>query len=71
MIVKGGGPGPLTQKLIDALGEGPKTLGELALILYGVNDDYGRENAQQIIGNLRMKRQYRITRDSIYTLKGR
>lgn len=69
-MVREGKHGPLTQRLIDALDEGPKTLGQLALTIYGVNDDLGRENARQLIGTLRMRKGVRILRDSIYTLKG-
>ena len=70
-MVREGDTGPLAQKIIDELSEGPKTLGQLALTVYGVNDDIGRLNVQQLIGALRRRKRMRIERDSIYRLTKR
>ena len=70
-MVREGEQGPLAQKIIDELSEGPKTLKQLSVAVYGQDDDLGRLNVQQLIGTLRRRKRMRIERDSIYKLKGK
>jgi hypothetical protein len=69
-IVKGGRLGPLSQKLADALKE-PKTTEELAMALYGVDDEWTRDCAKQLMYNMRRDHGLRIVKEVRYVLKGR
>ncbi len=68
-MVREGEQGPLAQKIIDELSDGPKTLEQLSVAVYGQADDLGRLNVQQLIGALRRRKRMHIERDSIYKLK--
>ncbi len=65
------GLGELSQRLVDALVEGEKDLGELARSVYGINELSTRENAQQLIANLRHTRGYVIKKRTVYRLVAR
>lgn len=45
--------GRVSRQVVDALREGPKTLGELAAIVYGSDEAYNREAARMVIFGLR------------------
>lgn len=58
--------GRVSQQLIGALSEGPKTVGELATILYGLDDSWSREATNAAITRLRKANASIIERRSQY-----
>ena len=58
--------GRVSQQLIDVLREGPKTISELATILYGSDDSWSREATNAAITRLRKRNASIIERRSQY-----
>lgn len=61
--------GAVSRKLIATLATGPKTLGEIAIALYGADDYENRFTARQVIYYLRRTKGVAIRREMRYVLR--